>query len=187
MNVDLALGKKEAKDTSGNIRQKLSETMTDLKHKIFGKDEAFTKDYESQELEAWIVQCIPWSEPVKLPFGHRRLQHGLKQAYSKKDDNKGLTTFGRYMKQSSVLQSIIDEIAFETNRLEARRKIFLASDYHERDDGTSLMVIFFSIEEEKPPVKFTDCIHRTMNIPYELCKNWNVSPKAAPRHLFYST
>lgn len=82
------------------------DTMSEWTHKIFGKEDEFSKDWESQELEAWVIQAsLPFSSPMKVPFGHRRLQYGLKKVKSKKDHSRlGLTTFGRYLSDGPRVQ-----------------------------------------------------------------------------------
>lgn len=81
------------------LRVKLSDTMSEWTHKIFGKEDEFSKDWESQELEAWVFRTTTpaFSTPTKVPFGHRRLQYGLKKLRSKKGTSHGRTTFARYI------------------------------------------------------------------------------------------
>lgn len=182
-HAEMAQGSKEAKSSTStavstsinNVSQKLSEAMTEFKHKIFGKDDEFTKDWESQELEAWVIQNVPLGEPMKVPFGHRRLQYGLKQTSRKKSDAREFTTFDRYVNQTARIQVTLDEIAREANRMQKRERVCLAFQHYSRRDGTSFVIAFFSIRDEKPPISFTDCIGRKMSLPYEICKTWNVS------------
>lgn len=77
---------------------KISGGMSEWAQKLFGKDDEFSKDWESQELEAWVFQTsTPFSTPMKVPFGHQRLKYGLKQSKSKKKNDMGRTTFARYI------------------------------------------------------------------------------------------
>lgn len=77
---------------------KISGGMSEWAQKLFGKDDEFSKDWQSQELEAWVFQTsTPFSTPMKVPFGHQRLRYGLKQSKSKKKDDMGRTTFARYI------------------------------------------------------------------------------------------
>lgn len=93
-------GKTGSKLTSGmaEIRDSLSETMAEWTQKIFGRQDEFSKDWESQELEAWVIQSsAPFSAPIKVPYGHQRLRYGLKRTRSKKISPVGSTSFTRYI------------------------------------------------------------------------------------------
>lgn len=77
---------------------KISGGMSEWAQKLFGKDDEFSKDWESQELEAWVFQTSSsYSSPMKVPFGHQRLKYALKQSKSKKKDDEGHTNFTRYI------------------------------------------------------------------------------------------
>lgn len=77
---------------------KISGGMSEWAQKLFGKDDEFSKDWQSQELEAWVFKTsTPFSTPMKVPFGHQRLKYGLKQSRSKKKDDMGIATFARYI------------------------------------------------------------------------------------------
>lgn len=174
-------GSKEAKSTgtvsatSNKFGQKFSDSMTDLTHKFFGRDDEFSKDWPSETLEAWVTQGTPFSDPMKVPFGHRRLQYGLKQVRGKKAPVR-LTTFDRYLEQGPRMQVVVDEVVREANRLQKRERVCLAfQQYRARDPrDISFALVFFSIQKEKPPIAFTDCIGRKTSIPYAVCKNWDV-------------
>lgn len=90
------------------LRLKVSETMSEWTHKIFGREDEFSKDWESQELEAWVLRtkCFD-SDPIKVPFGHQRLQYGLKQIRSKKSSSMGRTTFARYINGGSCTHTLV--------------------------------------------------------------------------------
>lgn len=180
-HADVTKCSKEANSTSmvstklNSFSQRVSETMTDLTHKFFGKNDEFTKDWPSETLEAWVTQGTPYSDPMKVPFGHRRLQYGLKQIRDKKAPSC-ITTFGRYLEQGPRTQIVIDEVVREANRLQKRERVCLAFRRFEARDPreNSLTLVFFSIREEKPPILFTDCTGRNMSVPYEICKTWEV-------------
>lgn len=80
------------------IGLKISGGMSEWTQKLFGKDDEFSQDWESQELEAWVFQTsTPFSTPMKVPFGHQRLRYGLKQSKSKKKNDMGRANFARYI------------------------------------------------------------------------------------------
>lgn len=158
-----------------NLNQKLSETMAELKQKIFGQDDTFTSDWASQKLEAWVTQNNPLDNPMKIPFGHQRLQYGLTNISHKKFADNKFTTFDRYMNSTARVQIMVDEMTREANRMQKRERVCLAFQIYYRQDRTSFVVAFFSIRDEKPPISFTDCIGRKMSLPYEICKTWIVS------------
>lgn len=88
-----------------DMSSSLSATMSAWTQKIFGKEDQFSTDWESQELEAWVIRsAYPFSTPMKVPFGHQRLRYGLKKTKSKKAHKLGLTTFGRYVEDGVVAQ-----------------------------------------------------------------------------------
>lgn len=88
-----------------DLSLKVSDTMSEWTHKIFGKEDEFSKDWESQELEAWVFRAdTPNPNPLKVPFGHQRLQYGLKTVKSKKGNTAGLTTFARYIESGPRMQ-----------------------------------------------------------------------------------
>lgn len=77
---------------------KISGGMSEWTQKLFGKDDEFSQDWESQELEAWVFRTsTPFSTPMKVPFGHQRLRYGLKQSKSKKQNDMGRANFARYI------------------------------------------------------------------------------------------
>lgn len=81
-----------------DMRDSLSETMAEWTQKIFGRADEFSKDWESQDLEAWVIQSShPFSAPIKVPYGHQRLKYGLKRTRSKKISPIGSTSFTRYI------------------------------------------------------------------------------------------
>ncbi|KAJ4393065.1 hypothetical protein N0V93_002272 [Gnomoniopsis smithogilvyi] len=125
------------------IRTMVSDVMSEWTHKIFGREDEFSKDWESNELEAWVF-CTSTAEsaPIKVPFGHQRLQ-------------------------------IVDEVVQEANRLQKREKVCLAfKEYNVGDGNNTFVVVFFSLCEEKAPLAFKDCIGRKMTLPFETCRTW---------------
>lgn len=88
-----------------DLNLKVSEAMSEWTHKIFGKEDEFSKDWESQKLEAWVYRTdAPYFDPIKVPFGHQRLQYGLKRITSKKDNKLAMTTFARYVDEGPRMQ-----------------------------------------------------------------------------------
>lgn len=144
--------------------------MTDWVHSIFGKDDIFKKDYESTELEAYVTYGMTPDLPVKLPFGHRRLQYGLKRTEKRKE-----TTFNRYVSSKTVMHKIIDDVVREANRKQKRERTLLTYSVFENGANQHFMVAFFSIQPEKQPIAFKDAVGREYILPFQLCKNWEVS------------
>lgn len=153
-----------------NLGQKLSNTMADCLHSVFGKDDIFKQDYESTKLEAYISYGVGLQLPMKLPFGHRRLQYGLKRA-NKKDK----TTFDRFVTSNTLLHRTIDDVVREANKRQKRARTLLTYTLTAHDDGRRSTIVFFSIQPEKQPVAFEDAVGRKYTLPFELCKNWEVS------------
>lgn len=156
------------------IRTMVSDVMSEWTHKIFGREDEFSKDWESNELEAWVF-CTSTAEsaPIKVPFGHQRLQYGLRKTRSKTANSLGRTTFTRYIKGGSRMQMIVDEVVQEANRLQKREKVCLAfKEYNVGDGNNTFVVVFFSLCEEKAPLAFKDCIGRKMTLPFETCRTW---------------
>lgn len=163
------------------MSQALSDTMADWTHRIFGKADEFSKDWESQELEAWVTRCpgtwpSTYAKPMKVPFGHRRLQYGLKKVKASGKGKLKLATFARYIDNGPRIQAMVDDVVQVANRLQRRERICLAFDVFKSvdDDGDQFMMVFFSIRKEKTPVSLTDGIGRKLNLPFEMCKNWEV-------------
>lgn len=184
-HAEMAKGSKEIKpfktvsSSLSSLSEKVSDAMGDWTHKIFGDDDEFTKDRESQELEAWVTRGTIHSEPMKVPFGHRRLQYALKLVNSHKADKLGLTTFGRYVAQGPRCQVIIDDVVREANKLQKRERVCLAFQSYKHVqgqlEGDDFTIVFFSICNDKAPVSLTDCIGRKLTIPFQICKTWEVS------------
>ncbi|KAJ4416802.1 hypothetical protein N0V82_006531 [Gnomoniopsis sp. IMI 355080] len=168
------------------LRLKLSDTMSEWTHKIFGREDEFSKDWESQELEAWVFRTSrpTFSTPMKVPFGHQRLQYGLKKIRSKKINSAGRTTFSRYLNTGIPTQVYVDEVVKEANRLRTREKICLAfEEYRLPSTNDAFMIVFFSLGEEKAPISFQDCIGRKMTLPFERCRVWEVAGGIGPHVL----
>lgn len=90
-----------------NLSVKVSDTMSGWTHKIFGKDDEFSKDWESQKLEAWVFQTtMTYGTPIKVPFGHQRLQYGLKNIRKVQNSTPASTmgTFRRYIEEGPRMQ-----------------------------------------------------------------------------------
>lgn len=162
--------------TLNNLGQNLSNKMEDLKHRVFGKDDDFKCDYESTELEAYIAYGLKTELPMKIPFGHRRLQYGLKRL-AEDIDEKCFSTFNHYMAAGAHTQAIIDDVVREANRMQkCERTLLSTSVFCRPSDGRLVSLIsFFSIQPEKPRVAFEDAIGRKYSLPFELCKKWKVS------------
>ncbi|KAF3761962.1 hypothetical protein M406DRAFT_358162 [Cryphonectria parasitica EP155] len=163
---------KKVSFTLSQMSQNLSDIMEEWTHRIFGRYDEFTRDWPSDELEAWVTRGRPYSVPIKVPFGHRRLQAGLKNinAVGKETD---LRTFGRYIVGGPRTQYIVDDVVYAANKLQSRERVCLAFRELLRDDeADSFTVVFFSIQKEKAPILLTDVLGRKTSIPFELGKEW---------------
>lgn len=161
----------------GASLSKLSETMSDWTERIFGKEDEFSKDTESQRLEAWVTRGTPDAYPMKVPFGHKRLQYGLKNINSAKLEVGGRATFARYVDCGPRMQIIIDDVVREANRMQRSERVCLSFKGFQRPQNPgnlSFAIVFFSIQEEKAPISFLDCVGRKMELPFQVCKTWEV-------------
>lgn len=157
-----------------DLGQKLSNTMADWAQSIFGRDDEFKKDYESTELEAYLAYDLSLDLPLKVPFGHRRLQYGLKRVMNKKN-NGGLTTFDRFTGSSSFIHRLLDDVSREANRMQKRERTLITYKIFASARRPYYLIAFFSIQPEKKPIAFKDAFGREYSLPFELCKNWQVS------------
>lgn len=160
-----------------DMSSNLSKTMSEWTHHIFGKDDEFKKDWESTELEAYVAFDTVQTVPVKVPFGHRRLKYGLKKVMDGKNNQAGTTTFDRYIDHGVRMQLTVDNVVREANLMKRRERVCLAfQEYKKAEPGrVPFVIVFFSIQREKAPVVFTDCMGRKFTIPYQFCKTWDVS------------
>ncbi|KUI53606.1 hypothetical protein VP1G_00984 [Cytospora mali] len=168
--------KNPAKSPSSNfgvqLSLKLPARISDLMHRIFGKDDIFKQDWESDDVEAYIFQMSfahgPVQRPIKVPFGHRRLHYGLDRVL-----NKNGSTWNRYIDSGHRMQVIIDGVAHAANRLQNRERVCIAFQEYKKGSDEHFILVFSSICEEKKPILFKDAVGRTYTIPFETCRTWN--------------
>ncbi|KUI69376.1 hypothetical protein VM1G_05433 [Cytospora mali] len=164
-----------AKSPSSNfgvqLKLKLPARISDLMHRIFGKDDQFKQDWESDDLEAHIFQMSfahgPVQRPIKVPFGHRRLHYGLDRVLDKHG-----STWNRYIDSGPRMQWIIDGVVHAANRLQNRERACIAFQEYKKGTNEHFALVFLSIREEKKPILFEDAVGRTYTIPFETCRTW---------------
>lgn len=157
--------------------KKMSQTLTDWTHCIFGKEDEFSKDYESTDLEAYIAYGMCSSLLMKVPFGHRRLRYGLKQVMST-TSRGGSTTFKAFMGSSPLTKAMIDNVVRVANRMQKRERTLLTcrlSLSATPDSSRPFVVVFLTIQPEKQHIAFTDALGFNYSLPFGVCKNWKVS------------
>jgi hypothetical protein len=139
---------------------------------LFGHRDKFLHDWESQELEAFVIHENP-PTLFKLPFGHQRLTFGLKRMMKK---NKCLS-WDQYLSLDSQHHRDIHLVIFSAKQIDARDRTFLAVDIHGKKQGAGAegMLVFFSLGAAVKPVHLTDCIRRKFSLPFEHCRTWTVN------------
>ncbi|ROW01263.1 hypothetical protein VMCG_05959 [Cytospora schulzeri] len=162
---------------SAHLNLKFPSLRSDWIQSIFGKDDKFKKDWESEILEAYTLQTYSGYRtnfpitPIKVPFGHRRLHYGLEKVV--KDKEKLGSTWDRYIALGTRVQSIIRQVVFEVNQRQNCKRVCVAFQEYNTGDDDPFMLVFFSILKEKPPVVFKDVLGRTYKIPFETCRKWS--------------
>lgn len=171
MPVKLKTAKKTDSSLDG-LGKKILNTMADWAHSIFGRDDEFKSDYESTELEAYVTYGLGPNLPVRVPFGHRRLQYGLKKVMQvmKQKDQKGLTPFDHFLGSRLYMHSLVDDVVREANRMQKRERTLITY-----KPFPTFAIFFFCIQPEKQPVAFKDAFGREYSLPFALCKKWEVS------------
>jgi hypothetical protein len=141
---------------------------------LFGPREKFLNDSESQTLEAYIVHDHGIRQALfKLPFGHQRLQLGLKQVMKK---NKGFS-WDKFMSLDVQDYRDLDQAVVRAKKVDTRERTVLAVDIHKKQPGLEKerMLVFFSLGAAVEPVHVKDCVGRLFDFPFEQCRTWRVS------------
>lgn len=165
--------------SSVHLKLKVPQSMSDWIGRVFGKDDQFKQDWESQSLEAYVFQSRGTfishlgHTPVKVPFGHRRLRYGLDKVV--KDKDKLGSTWNRYIDLGPSMQAIIDQVVHAANRLQSRERVCIAFQEYNKRVEDPFTLVFFSVRDEKKPILLKDAVGRTYTIPFETCRTWNVS------------
>lgn len=171
--------------TRNQVKEKISDLATTWTERIFGTEDLFLHDRESETLEAWVSTGS--REPVKVSFGHRRLQMGLQRCKASKASKlKGYkkngqvtvwpknSTWQRFVGAGITSQIFLDDVVQAANRLQARERVCLTFNEYESEDG-KFMLVFFAIQPEKKPISFVTAAGDTMMFPFLIARDWNVS------------
>lgn len=158
---------------SGQIGSDLPTYLFDWKQRIFGTDDKFKTDWPSTNLEAYIRLNLSYAKPTKVPFGHKRLHYGLNKVI--KDQQKGSSTWNRYVELGEVTRLVIDDVVEEANRNQSRERVCVAFEEYKKESLEPFTLIFLSVRKEPLPISFKDAIGRTFTLPFEACRKWEVS------------
>ena len=173
-SVSIDKGKKSWSFTfGGNLGLDLPASLFDLKQRIFGTDDKFKTDWPSTNLEAYVLHNYGVRKPRKVPFGHKRLHYGLNKVI--KDEEKGKSTWSRYLELDQLGRMNVDAIVEEANRHQSRERVCVAFKEYNKDSTDFFMLAFLSLRKEAKPVSFKDALGRHFTFPFETCRKWDVS------------
>ncbi|KAI1376507.1 hypothetical protein F4677DRAFT_418715 [Hypoxylon crocopeplum] len=132
---------------------------------LFRKRERFEGDWESQELEAYLIEEDP-STLRKLPFGHRKLTDMLgRLTKSRKGD-----VWAQYASLTPAQRESVDRATLEANRSNPRPRTCVAISSQTTPTNTHIVVFYFLGLPAQP-------VHlkaegRYFQFAYELCRTW---------------
>ncbi|PSR99113.1 hypothetical protein BD289DRAFT_424611 [Coniella lustricola] len=164
------------------LQESISDFTIDWADRIFGAADIFSDDCESKTLEAWVSTGRPGIGPTKIPFGHRRLQMGLRRSgtlllqdsanhKSLRSANAAKSTWRRFVDGGVASQAVLEDVVQAANRLQSRERICLTFDEY-ISESTKFMIVFFAIQPEKEPISITIVAGDTITIPYLIAKDW---------------
>lgn len=164
---------KTARFNFGQIGSDLPTYLFDWKQRIFGTDDKFKTDWPSTNLEAYIRLNPSFAKPTKVPFGHKRLHYGLNKVI--KDQQKGSSTWNRYVELGEVARLVIDDVVEEANRNQSRERVCVAFEEYKKESLEPFTLVFLSVRKEPQPISFKDAVGRNYTLPFEACRKWEVS------------
>jgi len=163
---------------------KIPSFFTQWSRGIFGKEDRFHGDWESTELQAFIAREDGQESPIKIPFGHQQLKHGLDRI---KKGRKG-TQWIQYLELSSRQRQTIDDVTVLARSSAPRyEQTCVAVELLRKQGGPPYMLIFFSLSEPPSPIYLADAVGRHFTFPYEQCRTWEVIETPVLQSLLFLT
>ena len=169
-------------DTAGPSQSKSTGFFPSWIQSIFGSSNKISADdTPSHDLEAYMVDPATGHPPIKVPFGHDRLQSGLKKL-TKGGGNKG-STWHLYVDMTAGQRVLVDKVIKHARAQSHHQRTCLGIEEFKRDGKPAHYLVFFSLSEPPLPILFKDAIGRAFRFPYERCRTWMVW-SARPRESF---
>jgi hypothetical protein len=139
---------------------------------LFGRSDKFTQDLESQTLEAYIIHDGT-KAILKLPFGHQRLDNGLKRTLK---SNRNLS-WDQYVALDPQHHQDLNRTIINAKHQDSRERTCIAVDLRKKQSSQDAdrLVVFFSLGAPVEPIHLNICVGRKFDIPFEHCRTWDVS------------
>jgi hypothetical protein len=160
-------------DTAGTSQSKSTGFFPSWIQSIFGSSNKISADdTPSHDLEAYMVDPATGHPPIRVPFGHDRLQSGLKKL-TKGGGNKG-STWHLYVDMTAGQRVLVDKVVKHARTQSHHLRTCLGIEEFKRDGKPAHYLVFFSLSEPPLPILFKDAIGRPFRFPYERCRTWMV-------------
>ncbi|OTA87277.1 hypothetical protein M434DRAFT_35422 [Hypoxylon sp. CO27-5] len=147
---------------------------------LFSKRERLAHDWESQELEAYLIEdeITPTSTSAsasantiairKLPFGHQELVSMLRQITKSRDTD----IWTQYISLTSAQRASVDRAIQEAHRSSLHTRTCVAITSNSQPGyANSCIVIFFALGPPVEPIHFKYDT-RYFRFAFELCRTW---------------